>query len=368
MVVNVNMANTLERLFDKSIQTLHVKIDILDINDNKVDTLDGVFLNGNITISNNDIVRRTINMDFFTTNKTKIKEGSCLWIDRRIQPYIGIEHSSKKIEWFNLGIYVISNPTETESANGFTVSIQGYDKMYNYHNNFMYTTRIDANTPIHEAIRLIGELNGETKFKITQNEYVIPYDRELTSETEMLDELKGICELYMYFQVYYDLDGYLVYEPTNTRSDDTIYWTFDNKDKKNEISRNVIYDFDSIKNWIKVIGEMDDETGSQPSYELKIEDNSKFSVQKIGRRWKSYEMSDYTTVEQCKQKCEYEMEQAQRLSNSFSIECSPIYLLNDVNKLIKIIHDGIEYICIIDEISMPIGLGSMNITAHITDR
>ena len=35
------MANTLERLFDKSIQTLHVKIDILDINDNKVDTLDG---------------------------------------------------------------------------------------------------------------------------------------------------------------------------------------------------------------------------------------------------------------------------------------------------------------------------------------
>ena len=113
---------------------------------------------------------------------------------------------------------------------------------------------------------------------------------------------------------------------------------------------------------------MDSDTGYQPFYELKIEDNSKFSVQKIGRRWKSYEMSDYTTVEQCKQKCEYEIEQAQRLSNSFSIECSPIYLLNDVNKLIKIIHDGVEYICIIDEISMPIGLGSMNITAHITDR
>ena len=358
-----------KRYFTQGMQNLHFKVDVLDINDNKIDELSDLILSGNITITNNDIVRRTLNMEFVYKNKTKIDKDSLLWINKRLQPWIGIENYKKEIYWVNMGIYVISNPQKRVSSNGKTVSIQGYDKMYGYHNHFMYSTKILANTPIHEVIRNIGVLKGETKFRIKDTSRTIPYDREFTSDTELMDELQQVTELYMDYQTYYDIDGYLVYEEIDNHKTDAPIWTFDNSNKDTVISKTTSYDYDSIVNHVKTLGEMDNDTTYQPMYEMKIEGaDEQFSIENIGLRSKTYPMDNYTTEEQCRLKCEYEIEKSKRLSHTFRIETSPIYLINDVNKNIKIIDEGEEYICSIDEVTIPFGVGSMSITAHIVER
>lgn len=352
---------------------LDCRIDVLDKNDTKVDEIVGKVLNGTVTISNSNIERRQLSLTLVERKKDRqfrIDEKSPLWINKRLRPYIGLKniHDNGKIEWFDLGIFVITNPSVSISNKGKIVTVNAYDKMHLWRNKFMDTTKFKVNTPYHKAIEGLCDLMGETKRSIEETEFMIPYDRENTPDQEIKNELEEITNLYMRYQSYYDKNGVFTFSSTKCLETDPIYWTFNKNDTKGTInSININYDYDKIYNNVKVFGCLNDDTGIQPIYETKIEDDFKerFSINNIGLRNVVFNEDKYTNIDQCKQKAEYEIEQSKKFGLSITIQTIPIYCLNEVNVNIKVADDDYCYICAIDEITIPLTVnGIMQITCH----
>ena len=124
---------------------LTCKIDVLDKNDTKVDEIVGKVLSGSVTITNSNIERRQLSLTLVERKKDKqfiIDEKSPLWINKRLRPWIGLKniYNNNKMEWFDLGIFVITNPVIDISNQGKTLTVNAYDKMHLWRNKFMYTT------------------------------------------------------------------------------------------------------------------------------------------------------------------------------------------------------------------------------------
>lgn len=359
------------RLIKKSVQRPCVKIQSLDMNDKILDEITGVCKSGSITITNNDIIRRQISLECICNEKTDIKPDSMFWINKRIKVFLGLErdkrdakYKTEKIVWFDFGIYVMSNTKNSISTNGNIISVTAKDKMHHYKNCFMTKSVIKVDTPMADAIKGLGLLMHEDKFRIVKNEYVIPYDQEFEPTETILNAIQKFQDMYMNYEIVYDTDGYLVYQPTYTLKDSPIYWTFNNDDCDIEESRSTDFDNDNVYNHIKVNGRYDDDTGLQPSYTLKVTDGE-FSIDNIGERAICIDMQDYTNETQCKLYAEYLLENTYKLGKKIVITCLPIYFMNDVNFNISVINNKTEYICCVDEIVMPLGVGSMTITCHV---
>lgn len=355
----------LENVMLQRTKTVHTKIEVLDRRDMVVGEITGLCTEGSVSINSDTMVRRTLNMTFVASRKIEIQEQSLLWINKRLRVFVGVERFNADIIWFNMGVYIISNPQTSFSKSGRTISITGNDKMVLFEQPFMNECIISAGTPIHTAIRQLAALVGESKTMVEDTDKNIPYEFQ-PSPTDTVDKyLKDFTNLYMNYQIYYNTDGYLVFEKTKNKLNDPIVWEF--KGKKNfTISRSIVSDYDGIKNRVKVIGAYDSKTGRQPKYEITITGVDKmFSVDNIGERRACYTEDDYTTEEQCRLKCEYEIEQVQNMEKVFTINTVPVFMLNDVNKLIRVVDNGTEYTCVVDKITIPlVADGNMNITCH----
>jgi hypothetical protein len=347
---------------------LRVKIEVLDKNDMVVDYIEGLTTDGNIDIKNDGFIRRNLDMTLIATNKTEISKNSLIWINKRLRVFIGIVNYFDEVEYFDLGIFIISNPEKSISDSGNTISIKGYDKGYLYKNPFEYKTTFEINTPVGEAVKALGTLVGETKFLIEDYVYLIPHsDMQYQADASIENGINDLQEMYMNYQIYYNTDGYLVYEKIKNRLNDPIIWSF--KDTTDfHTSKNIVYNYDNIKNYIKVIGRLDDNTAEQPMYEVSVTGLDKeFSIDNIGRKPNVIPMDKYFTVEQCQQKAEYELEIAQNLANEITISTIPIYLINDVNKIIEVYDydNDLTEKYLVDSVSIPLNIEStMNITAH----
>lgn len=360
----------IKRLMQKD-RIIHVKIESLDWEENVIAEITGKALKdgGTISVTNSNMVRRQCNFQFLCDKQTDIKEGSPFWINKKIRILIGLDNiSTGEIQWFSWGIYVMSNPSKDISLKGNILSIQGYDKMHIFSLNMFNweTTLIPVDTPMHECIKAIGDLQGETKYKIENTGYVTPYDQEIDPTETLIDRMQKEQEMYMDYQIHYDVDGYLTYESTYTKETDPVYWTFSNDTRDLEISRKINFDFDNVKNYIKVFGYYDDDTGKQPSYLLQVPDDDEFSESKIGhRRSVSIVMDDYTREDQCKLYAEYVLKYNYKLGKQIVITCVPLYFLNNVNVNIEVYDENKRYICCVDDITCPVGDGTMTITCHV---
>lgn len=347
------------QLMFQRVREVHIKIEVLNQLDMVIDEIEGLSVGGNISIDNSTLIRRSIDVQFISREKLDINEKSRLWINKKLRLWIGIKDFSDKIHWFNQGIYLINNPQKDINADGGKISIKGFDKMFSYNEQLGNDIKYTAETPLHDAIRGIGEKRGETKFLIESSEYKVPYDLQFSVASKLIDALKNIIELYMHHQVYYNLDGFLVFEKYKNRVNDPFIWEF-KEDADFHVSKNISFDYDNIKNYIKVLGKMDEETGLQPKYEMKIEGLEKpYSIENIGEKLLVILEDKYINQEQCKVRCEAEIEKYQNLASTISITTIPIYLINDVNKIIKIVDDDEEFACIINRVNIPLSHDGM---------
>lgn len=346
-------------------RVLHCKIEILNRQDMIIGGLEGIVTGGSITISNDNMVRRSLDISFVANKTIEIQPHSLLWLDKRLKAWIGVEDVKGEIQYFNQGIYIISNPETSVSVSGRTITIKAFDKMHLFAQPFKFETKFNVGTPIHEAIKAIANLLGETKLIIESSEFTMPYDMQLAIGSDMQNALKDITNLYMNYQIYYNLDGFLVFEKMKNRVYDIPVWEFKD-DMDFTISRTMISDYENIKNYIKCVGKLNDDTGIQPMYEIKIQGSDKtFSIENIGERATVITEDKYTEEEQCKKRCEYEIEKTQNLINTFSITSVPIYIINDVNRIIKVYDNDQEYICLIDGVTVPLSYdGTMQIECH----
>lgn len=366
-------------LMFQSVRELYIRMAVLDTNDNIIDRIEGFLIDGNITIDNSSSIRRTADsIKLYLKNNFIPASDSPIWLNKRFKLEVGIKSiKNDQIYYFNLGIFSYDQPQTNISLTERTITFKGLDKMA-FHDG-TYNGKLDVpkticnvDAPISQAIRatIVG-LGHETKYIIedcVDDSGVIrnvPYKLEKDIGSTEWDIIKELSNLYMWYQCYYDIDGFFRYEKYKFRLTDPIIWDFSDYDFR--ITSQTIDDFQNVRNVIKVYGgEQGD--GTQPSAIARNDDTTnKYSTVNIGERILPISETTYYTVGQCTDRANYELFLHSNLNEKISISCLPIYLINDVNTLIKfnVPAHNLKGVYMIDKIGFPLKIdGTMTIDAH----
>ena len=244
----------------------YIRLELLDFQYNIVDELSGNMTKCSINVDSNSDLRRSCDLSFVVTTSTfDIKAGSKLWLDKFVRPYVGYENMrTGEIQWYNQGIYLVNNPQWSYNASTNEISMQALDlmsKLTGLRNGNLegIPTKIAKDENVREAIIKTIELGGFTKYiceecKTKDGTIVpVPYDIEIDVGGTVYDILTGLRDIMPNYQIYFDINGVFHYEPIPLAYDDPVLID-DDLFSNVLISENINTDFESVKNYVEVLG------------------------------------------------------------------------------------------------------------------
>lgn len=244
----------------------YIRLELLDFQYNIVDELSGNMTKCSINVDSNSDLRRSCDLGFVVTTSTfDIKAGSKLWLDKFCRPYVGYENMrTGEIQWYNQGIYLVNNPQWSYNASTNEISMQALDlmsKLTGLRNGNLegIPTVIAKDENVREAIIKTIELGGFTKYiceecKTNDGTIVpVPYDIEIDVGGTIYDILTGLRDIMPNYQIYFDINGVFHYEPIPLAYDDPVLID-DDLFNNVLISENINTDFESVKNYVEVLG------------------------------------------------------------------------------------------------------------------
>ena len=244
----------------------YIRLELLDFQYNIVDELSGNMTKCSINVDSNSDLRRSCDLSFVVTTSTfDIKAGSKLWLDKFVRPYVGYENMrTGEIQWYNQGIYLVNNPQWSYNASTNEISMQALDlmsKLTGLRNGNLegIPTKIAKDENVREAIIKTIELGGFTKYiceecKTKDGTIVpVPYDIEIDVGGTIYDILTGLRDIMPNYQIYFDINGVFHYEPIPLAYDDPVLID-DDLFNNVLISENINTDFESVKNYVEVLG------------------------------------------------------------------------------------------------------------------
>lgn len=244
----------------------YIRLELLDFQYNIVDELSGNMTKCSINVDSNSDLRRSCDIAFVVTTSTfDIKSGSKLWLDKLIRPFVGYENMrTGEIQWYNQGIYLVNNPQWSYDASTNEISMQALDLMSKLtglrNGNLEGTpTVIAKDENVREAIIKTLELGGFTKYvceecKTNDGTVVpVPYDIEIDVGGTIYDVLAELRDIMPNYQIYFDINGVFHYEPIPLAYDDPVLID-DDLWPSLLMSENVNTDFESVKNYVEVLG------------------------------------------------------------------------------------------------------------------
>lgn len=244
----------------------YIRLELLDFQYNIVDELSGNMTKCSINVDSNSDLRRSCDLGFVVTTSTfDIKAGSKLWLDKFVRPYVGYENMrTGEIQWYNQGIYLVNNPQWSYNASTNEISMQALDlmsKLTGLRNGNLegIPTKIAKDENVREAIISTLALGGFTKYiceecKTKDGTIVpVPYDIEIDVGGTIYDILTGLRDIMPNYQIYFDINGVFHYEPIPLAYDDPVLID-DDLFNNVLISENINTDFESVKNYVEVLG------------------------------------------------------------------------------------------------------------------
>ena len=186
-------------------KTYQAKINVLDLEEAPVESIEGKVLPGStITIDGNSSVRRTCSITFLAedTNNDLTDIDNLLSINKKIEILIGIKNNIDRVHyddiiWFPQGIYVIIQPSISQNANGCLITLSCKDKMCLL--NGERGGNLPTSVTFHEYDQEIGSVEVESEEKLFDlvtagqiNEYTVYwYNEEITvhNEDEDINEI-----------------------------------------------------------------------------------------------------------------------------------------------------------------------------------
>ena len=263
----------------------YIRLELLDFQYNIVDELSGNMTQCSINVDSNSDLRRSCDLSFVVTTSTfDIKAGSKLWLDKFVRPYVGYENMrTGEIQWYNQGIYLVNNPQWSYNASTNEISMQALDlmsKLTGLRNGNLegIPTVIAKDENVREAIIKTIELGGFTKYiceecKTKDGTIVpVPYDIEIDVGGTIYDILTGLRDIMPNYQIYFDINGVFHYEPIPLAYDDPVMID-DDLFNNVLISENINTDFESVKNYVEVLGHTWDVDYYSPSESTTVNDN-----------------------------------------------------------------------------------------------
>ena len=253
-------------------QQKFIKLEVYDINNNKLNTIEGNLLGGTLSIDSTVAIRRSLSgLNFVVTDKKFIPGyNSYFWINTKIRIAVGIKSIfTGKIIWFHMGWFLIDKPDIKRSQTTYEVTITGSDKMMLLNGgrggylSDAVRTEIAIGTPISQAIRDVLTDFGETNYlvdDILDTDGVVltvptTIDKDNTSNAYELINTLGT--LYDGWQIYYSAgtsteQPVFVYQAIKDMSDSVISWDFSENNTIIDIDNQP--NFDGVANSVSVYG------------------------------------------------------------------------------------------------------------------
>lgn len=262
------MAEITQAQYDAAKQThrkIYVHINLLSFQKQVIESIEGRVTNGSLTSDANSNMRNTCDIEMVVTDSSfNIENEGKIWIDRFIQIYIGVEDVfSGEVVWTNKGLYLLNQPTYGYDAVSKMLSFQGVDLMalFTEMRNGMLAEAyvIPAETNVRQVITTIVTMNGFNEYVIEEcrnsdgSIQPVPYDMEFDVGATWWDVLESLQSILPNYQMYFDVDGVFHYEPTPYKANEPVRMN-DDIWMQNVISESVSYDFESVKNHVKVLG------------------------------------------------------------------------------------------------------------------
>lgn len=358
----INASEAFIRAMTSPIVEAYVKLELLDKNEDLIDTFTQKINSnsiGDISVDGSRDIRRMFTLTLDNSDgKFTWGENKLIWIDnKRLKLYIGL-NTPFGIEYISQGVFVISQPQATHKLNMNTVTISGQDKWYLLSGNFGKFTHeltILKGTNITNAVKIIVENAGIPAVKVIADEtsLTVPYDMTYQigqNRGQAIKDLasKAFVEGKYFFDAYFDTDGYLRFEKIKDPTLDAPVWTY--KVEDNTLYAGSVRKLNDTKlyNHILVLG------GSSQTAEFRSEiiidetlpqfsTGHPYSIQKIGDRFNAWNNgnpdSNIDTQSQCDARALYELQKSLRYSEIIQFDLAPNYL-HEPNDTVEIIDNA----------------------------
>lgn len=320
---------------------LYIKIFLLNSSFKKIGELEGICLSGNINIDVNSDIRRTCNVELIIKDSSfLVGKDKKIWLDKFINIQIGLKNlRTQEIEWWNQGFFIINQPSINYSSKNNTLSFEGIDcmaKLTGQRDGVLTSkTVILENTPLHEAIKMtVKTLGGFSNVIVENTNRVVPYKNEKQAGDSIYSLLSELRDLYMDWEIYFDINGNFHYEKIRNKLSDTLALDFTQLYRDLILDVNYNYDFENVKNKITINGRQLD-NGTQVTYVAINNDvNSPFNINTdIGTIEDVINDDKIFNIEQAQARGEYELLKHNNLKETLSLSIVPIYFLKGNDKV-----------------------------------
>ena len=279
------ISENLYQLSKSSYRKIKIRVDLLSFAFTVIGSLEGNVTQGSITIDANADIRRVADLTLVITDSSfDIGEDKKIWLDKYVQIYVGMIALDNSVEWVNMGIYLINNPSVVYNATTHTLSFQSYDlmsKLTGLRNGQLpgVPTLIPSGSSIRGSMAsAVSQLGGFNKFIIEDNPQDVPYDIKIEVGGYVYDIVSKLRDISANWETFFDVDGVFHYQPISA-------YYYDEYIADDDILNSVVINvenninFDNVKNVIEVFGKSLDPTRygdvatlSGSTYSITLED------------------------------------------------------------------------------------------------
>ena len=248
------------------VQERYIKIELLNSNYQVVDSLEGVTLNGSISVDANSDMRRSATVKFVITDSSfEVESGGKIWLDKMIALYFGTYSIIEtQVIYTKIGTFVIDAPSYEYDATNNSIQLSLLDlmsKLSGLRNGYLpgVPVTVAAGENIRQAMIDTLALGGFTKYVCEEapDPGVVPNDLSFGQGSSVYTVLSGLKDIYPNYEIFFDVDGVFHYQPIPTgdnepvQIDDTLWESV-------VISEKMDVDFQNVKNYIEVWGRTHD--------------------------------------------------------------------------------------------------------------
>lgn len=365
-----------------------VKIELLDNNDIKVDELTGDIISGNICIKNgigSSFSRRSGSIELRLTKALSINYYK-IDLLHKVRISIIVKDNIRKVSAeYNMGQFLMNSPSILKSTTDAKITISLLDLMANFDGTFgksvdpVLTAKITSGTPIINSITQIATditLMGlpNNKIKVESTNLVTIENIEVSPESNITDFLSDVMEDCLNYDLYFDENGYLIFESIKQRDNDVVYQEFNNSNVV--VSYEINEDFGNVRNVIHMLGAQIESSEEatvpiQTTGIARLDDaNNPLSTVNIGEKPITLTNDKLQTELQCNNEAQYELEQRSYYKEKIVIVILPDFRLSP-NRKIKLDYISedesleIHGSFLIDQIDIDLKNGGlMNLNCH----
>lgn len=346
--------------------------------------------NGTLNVTNQSGCRRTFNLQIHNVDGRYDIDVNKVWLGQKVKLYLGLYIDGTPY-LIQQGVFYLTNPTDIMNTAENCIQLNCTDK-WSYLDGTLFGNldgiyKIPVNSDIFDAIKallLTDRGNGvpidstkpnistffNTKMTALSNGELVSVLK--TPFTATIDKGQTYADVLLQFNtmlagvIYYDTVGRLNVEPNETDlldKDKEILYKFD-QNNSDILGKSQEFKFTEVFNDILCVGAT---TNGYLAKGRAINNNIKsdLCVQRIGKKTKVYEDTNYYSDGLCQDWANYLLRNNTILQTSLSLQTIPLYHL-DVNKLITITNTKYhlkEEKFLINSLSIPLGLGQMTISA-----